>query len=249
MGQLLPPMSLLLLVVAGMRAADLQKAKLLLDPIWDRVLRRDSVTLKCQGAHPTGNSSTTQWWHNDSLIPNEAPSYFIAAAEAPDSGEYRCQTGLSALSDPVRLDVHTSWLLLQAPQWVFQEGDPIRLRCHSWMNRTMHKVQYFQNGIGRMFFHNNSEFHIPKAALKHSGSYFCRGIIGTKNESSEAVNITVQATSSISAFFLPWHQVMFCLVMGLLFAVDTGLYFSVQRDLRRLVKDRRSGKVTWSQDS
>lgn len=108
MGQLLPPMSLLLLVAAGMRAADLQKAKLLLDPIWDRVLRRDSVTLKCQGAHPTGNSSTTQWWHNDSLIPNEAPSYFIAAAEAPDSGEYRCQTGLSALSDPVRLDVHTS---------------------------------------------------------------------------------------------------------------------------------------------
>ncbi|KAK2509299.1 hypothetical protein MC885_009686 [Smutsia gigantea] len=207
MWQLPPPMSLLLLVAAGMRA-DLPKAMLLLDPIWNRVLRMDRVTLKCEGAHPAGNSST-HWWHNDSLLSNKAPSYFIPAAKDTDSGDYRCQTGLSALSDPVQLDVHPDWLLLQASQWVYQEGDTIWLRCHSWKNTPVRKVQYFQDGIGRMFFHNNSEFHIPKAARKHSGSYFCRGIIGKKNESSEAVNITVQErTSALSEGLEEWQSHM-----------------------------------------
>lgn len=34
--------------------------------------------------------------------------------------------------------------------------------------------------------------------------------------------------------------------MGLLFAVDTGLYFSMKRDLWRLMGDWTNGKVTWS---
>lgn len=54
------------------------------------------------------------------------------------------------------------------------------------------------------------------------------------------------AVSSISPLFPPWPQIAFCLVMGLLFAVDTGLYFSVQRDLRRSMGDWMNGKVTWS---
>lgn len=55
----------------------------------------------------------------------------------------------------------------------------------------MLKVQYFQDGRGRKFSYQNTEFHIPKATRQHGGSYFCRGIIGTLNVSSEAVNITV----------------------------------------------------------
>lgn len=45
---------------------------------------------------------------------------------------------------------------------------------------------------------------------------------------------------------LPWHLVLFCLVTGLLFAVDTGLYLSVKRELQRSLTSRRLGKVTWS---
>lgn len=85
----------------------------------------------------------------------------------------------------------SAWLLLQASQWVFQEGQPIRMRCHSWKNRLVLKVQYFQDGRGKKFSYQNTEFHIPKAMHKHGGSYFCRGIIGQHNVSSEAVNITV----------------------------------------------------------
>ena len=64
----------------------------------------DSVTLKCQGASPLGDNST-QWLHNGTLISSQT-SYVIKAASVENSGEYRCRTGLSELSDPVQLEVH-----------------------------------------------------------------------------------------------------------------------------------------------
>lgn len=84
---------------------DRPKAVVSLHPQWDRVLTKDNVTLKCQGADPHGDNST-QWFHNGSSLSHRTSSYVIAAAEAEDSGEYRCQTGLSMLSDPVQLQVH-----------------------------------------------------------------------------------------------------------------------------------------------
>ncbi|XP_007123153.1 low affinity immunoglobulin gamma Fc region receptor III-A isoform X4 [Physeter macrocephalus] len=243
MWQLLPPTALLLL--------DLPKAVVLLDPQWDRVLTNDHVTLKCQGDYPLGDNST-QWWHNGTLISNQASSYFITNAKVEDSGDYKCQTSLSTRSDPVKLKVYMGWLLLQAPRWVVKEGEPIQLKCHSWKKTTVENVQYFQNGKGKKFSYQNSDFYIREAKLEHSGSYFCRGLIGSKNESSEAMNVTVQGQGSppsSSSFFLPWHQITFILVMGLLFAVDTGLYFSVKRDLRNSKEDWRNGKVTWTQGS
>lgn len=78
---------------------------MILDPPWASVLKDDHVTLKCQGPHPAGDN-TTQWLHNGSLLSSQAPAYTITAARAEDGGEYRCQTGLSSLSDPVQLRVH-----------------------------------------------------------------------------------------------------------------------------------------------
>lgn len=223
------------------------KAVVLLDPQWNHVLTNDRVTLKCQGDYPVEDNST-KWWHNGTLISSQTPSYFIADVKVQDSGEYKCQTGLSAPSDPVKLEVHVGWLLLQVAQRVVNVGKPIRLKCHSWKKTPVAKVQYFRNGRGKKYSHGNSDFHIPEAKLEHSGSYFCRGIIGSKNESSESVQITVQAPETlqtVSSFFLPWHQITFCLVMGVLFAVDTGLYFSVRRHLQSS-EEWRDGKVTWS---
>ncbi|NP_001257966.1 low affinity immunoglobulin gamma Fc region receptor III-B isoform 5 [Homo sapiens] len=130
-----------------MRTEDLPKAVVFLEPQWYSVLEKDSVTLKCQGAYSPEDNST-QWFHNENLISSQASSYFIDAATVNDSGEYRCQTNLSTLSDPVQLEVH----------------------------------------------------------------------IGL-------------AVSTISSFSPPGYQVSFCLVMVLLFAVDTGLYFSVKTNI------------------
>ncbi|XP_062960399.1 low affinity immunoglobulin gamma Fc region receptor III-A-like isoform X2 [Cynocephalus volans] len=249
MWQLLPPTALLLVVSADLQAAGLPKAVVVLDPQWVRVLEDDSVTLKCQGSYPSGNNST-MWLHNGNLISSQASSYIIKPAKVENSGEYRCQTGGSALSDPVKLEVHQGWLVLQTRQWVFQEGETIWLRCHSWKNTSLLSVSYLQNGQVKKFNLRNFDFHIPDATYSHSGSYFCRGLIGgRKNESSKTVDIIVQGLTIPSIHSSPpWHQVAFCLVMVVLFAVDTGLYFSVQRNLRSSVGSWKDHKFKWSKD-
>lgn len=67
------------------------------------------------------------------------------------------------------------------------------MRCHSWKNLPVYRVQFFQDGRGKKFFHRNSEFRIPAATSEHNGSYFCRGMIqDRRNESSEAVRVIVR---------------------------------------------------------
>ncbi|XP_040859141.1 low affinity immunoglobulin gamma Fc region receptor III-A-like isoform X2 [Ochotona curzoniae] len=247
MGQLLSPVALLLLVSAASQA-EVLKPVVLLDPPWDRVLQEDRVTLKCQGFPPAANSSI-QWLHNGSLISSHTPTYTIRSARAEDSGEYRCGSNISSLSDPVQLQVRVGWLVLQAARWVIQEGEPIHLRCHSWKNNSMYKVTYLhEDGRGVKYFHNNTDLHIPEAKRTFSGSYFCRGLIGKTIVSSETVTITVQANASISPSVLSWHLIAFGLVMGLLLAVDTALYFSVKRDLRSSLNTRKDYTFGWSKD-
>ncbi|KAF6074475.1 Fc fragment of IgG receptor IIIa [Phyllostomus discolor] len=244
MWRLLPPTALLLLASAGTRAEGLPKAELSLSPEWDRLLEQDPVTLTCRG-NRVEEDSFARWWHNGTLLPCQASSLSIAAARVNDSGEYRCRTNRSALSDPLRLQVVAAWLVLQARRWVVQTGDPIVMRCHSWKNLTVYRVQFFQNGRGKKFSRHNSEFHIPAATSEHNGSYFCRGMIqDRRNESSEAVQVIVLGVATPPA--PPGKLAIVSLLPGLLFVLDTGLYLSVRRDLRRALKKGRSDTTTRS---
>uniref|UniRef100_A0A8C9KFI8 Ig-like domain-containing protein n=1 Tax=Panthera tigris altaica TaxID=74533 RepID=A0A8C9KFI8_PANTA len=172
----------------------LPKAVVDLEPPWILVLREDNVTLKCQGAHTAGDHSI-RWFHNGSSIPTQVrPNYSFKATEK-DRGEYACQTDQTSLSDPVYLDVFSDWLVLQAPSLVFQKGEPIVLRCHSWRNKPLYKITFFQNGKSKQFSPMNSTFSIPRANLSHSGEYHCTGLIGRSLQASQPVAITVQGSS------------------------------------------------------
>ncbi|XP_045694272.1 low affinity immunoglobulin gamma Fc region receptor III-A [Phyllostomus hastatus] len=247
MWRLLPPTALLLLASGRSRSEGLPKAALSLRPEWDRLLERDPVTLTCQGDRVEEDSSA-RWWHNGTLLPGQASSLSIASARVNDSGEYRCQTNRSALSDPLRLQVVAAWLVLQARRWVVQAGEPIVMRCHSWKNLPVYRVQFFQNGRGKKFSRNNQDFHIPAATGQHNGSYFCRGMIqDRRNESSEAVQVIVLGVATPPVPTSPPGKLaIVSLLPGLLFVLDTALYLSVRRDLRRALKKGRSDRVTWS---
>ncbi|XP_032278185.1 low affinity immunoglobulin gamma Fc region receptor II-b isoform X2 [Phoca vitulina] len=183
---------LFLAPVAG--TPGLPKAVLDLQPPWVNVLREDPVTLKCQGAH-TAVDRVTQWFHNGSSMPTLVQSNYSFKARQQDSGEYRCQMDQTSLSDPVHLDVTSDWLLLQTARRVFQEGEPIVLRCHSWKNRNLYKITFFQDGKSKQFSPLNSTFFIPEANLSHSGDYHCSGMIGQMLRISQPVAITVQGSS------------------------------------------------------
>ncbi|XP_045154050.1 low affinity immunoglobulin gamma Fc region receptor II-b isoform X1 [Echinops telfairi] len=190
---------LLLVPVAGTSGStpDLPKAVMNLEPPWVNVLRDDYVTLKCHGAHTPGNDST-QWFHRGRLIPSQVQPSYSFKATVNDNGEYRCQTDQSSLSDPVQLDVQMDWLLLQTLHWVFQEGDSIVLRCHTFRNKTLYKITFFHNGISKKYSPNNPNFSIPRANASHSGDYYCTGFLKEKH-TSKSVTITVQRTKTESS--------------------------------------------------
>ncbi|XP_049736248.1 high affinity immunoglobulin gamma Fc receptor I-like [Elephas maximus indicus] len=171
---------------------DSTKAVITLDPPWVNVFNGESVTLQCKGPGQPGDDST-QWFHNGSLIQTLTSTYSLTAASVNDSGEYRCQTALSMRSDPVQLEVHTGWLLLQVSSRVFTEGEPLALRCHGWRNKPVNNVVFYQNKKGFNFSHGTSEFNIPKTNMSHNGIYHCSG----KGEqstmyTSAGVSITVK---------------------------------------------------------
>ncbi|XP_025747883.1 low affinity immunoglobulin gamma Fc region receptor II-b [Callorhinus ursinus] len=194
LGDMLLWTALLFLAPVAGTPAGLPKAVLDLEPPWVNVLQEDPVTLKCQGAR-TAVDHVTQWFHNGSSIPALVQAKYSFKARQQDSGEYRCQTDQTSLSDPVHLDVTSDWLLLQTPRLVFQKGEPMVLRCHSWKNRSLYKITFFQDGKSKQFSSLNSTFFIPEANLSHSGDYHCTGMIGQMLRLSQPVAITVRGSS------------------------------------------------------
>lgn len=92
----------------------------------------------------------------------------------------------------------SDWLLLQTPQLVFLEGETIMLRCHSWRNKHLSRISFFQNGRSVRFHHQSTNFSIPKANHSHSGDYYCKGNLGKMSYSSKLVTITVQGMWTLS---------------------------------------------------
>ncbi|XP_004689517.1 PREDICTED: high affinity immunoglobulin gamma Fc receptor I-like [Condylura cristata] len=168
-----------------------QKAVITLQPPWVNIFPEENVALHCEGPRLPGNTST-RWFLNHTVLQTVTPAYSIASAGDHDSGEYRCQTGLSAPSDPVQLEVQRGWLLLQVSSRVFTEGEPLALRCHGWKNRLVYKVSFYKDGKAFKFSHKTSGFTIPKTNVSHSGLYHCTGVGKNQRFKSAGVSVTVR---------------------------------------------------------
>ncbi|XP_068950733.1 low affinity immunoglobulin gamma Fc region receptor II-like isoform X2 [Petaurus breviceps papuanus] len=167
------------------------RAVLTLEPPWLDVLREDNVTLICEGFQIPGQDST-EWFHNGSALPNHHDSYVIPAVNIEDSGIYQCRTRQAALSNPVKLQVSSDWLLLQVERLEFMEGDTMVLRCHSWKSKPLHKVTYYHNDEALKYQYQTFNYVVSKVNYTHSGSYACSGVMGHVSHISATVVITVR---------------------------------------------------------
>ncbi|XP_006168568.2 high affinity immunoglobulin gamma Fc receptor I isoform X2 [Tupaia chinensis] len=181
--------ALFLWVPAGGQV-DPTKARITLQPPWVNVFQGEKVTLWCEGPRLPGSNST-RWLLNGTTMQTLAPRHSITAASFEDSGEYSCQTGDSAPSDPVQLEVHRDWLLLQVSGRVFTEGEPLALRCHGWENKLVYNVLFYRNGKTFKFSPHSSKFTIPKTNVSHNGIYRCSGM-GMHRYMSAGVSVTVK---------------------------------------------------------
>ncbi|XP_009178311.1 high affinity immunoglobulin gamma Fc receptor I isoform X1 [Papio anubis] len=182
--------ALLLWVPVDGQVVDTTKAVITLQPPWVSVFQEETVTLQCEVPHLPGSSST-QWFLNGTATQTSTPSYRITSASVKDSGEYRCQRGPSGRSDPIQLEIHRDWLLLQVSSRVFTEGEPLALRCHAWKDKLVYNVLYYQNGKAFKFFYRNSKLTILKTNISHNGAYHCSGM-GKHRYTSAGVSVTVK---------------------------------------------------------
>ncbi|XP_036611374.1 low affinity immunoglobulin gamma Fc region receptor III-like [Trichosurus vulpecula] len=225
------------------------RAVLTLEPPWFNVLQGDNVTLTCDGFQTPGKNSI-EWRHNGSAIPIHQDSYIIPAVFVEDSGEYQCQTEHTALSNSVQLQVSRDWLLLQAERLEFMEGDTMILRCHSWRSQPLHKVTYYHDNTALKFDSQTFNYIASPVNHTHSGSYYCKGNLGHTPRISATVIITVKdptvPTASSSKI---WFYIPFYLVMGILFAVDTGLYFTLKGEVNGPKKNTRLPLTRWHKET
>lgn len=181
--------TLLLWVPVGGQVVNATKAVITLQPPWLSIFQKENVILWCKGLHLPGDSST-KWFINSTAIPISTPSYSILEASFKDSGEYRCQIGLSMPSDPVQLEIHSDWLLLQTSRRVLTEGEPLALKCHAWKNKLVYNVIFYRNG-SLFDVSQGLEVTILKTNLSHSGIYHCSAM-GKQRYRSAGVSITVK---------------------------------------------------------
>uniref|UniRef100_A0A8C3W9N1 Ig-like domain-containing protein n=1 Tax=Catagonus wagneri TaxID=51154 RepID=A0A8C3W9N1_9CETA len=129
------------------------------------------------------------------------------------------------------------------PAWinVLQE-DSVTLMCQGTHDPENNDTRWFHNE-NSIWTENQTNFSF-KARSSNSGYYRCQT---TYSSLSDPVHLDVISGPAILFIFPPWYQITFCLVTGLLFAVDTGLYFSVQRDLQCSKGEWKNSKVRWSQ--
>uniref|UniRef100_A0A8C8TBQ5 Fc receptor, IgG, high affinity I n=1 Tax=Peromyscus maniculatus bairdii TaxID=230844 RepID=A0A8C8TBQ5_PERMB len=166
------------------------RAVITLQPPWVSIFQKENVTLWCEGPHLPGDSAT-QWFIDSTLLQISTPRHSITKATFKDSGEYGCRTGLSMPSDPVQLEIHRSWLLLQASCRILTGGEPLTLRCQGWENKLGYNVIFYRNGKS-FHFSRDSEVTVPESNSSHNGIYHCSGMGRTQGYTSAGVSVTVK---------------------------------------------------------
>nr|XP_012423390.1 PREDICTED: Fc receptor-like protein 5 [Odobenus rosmarus divergens] len=185
--------SVLVLAPVSGQFAPAPKPVISLHPPWTIVFKGEAVTLTCHVSHflAVENKKWYQWYLGREII-REIPGNTL---QVRDSGEYRCQTQGSPLSDGVSLTFSSAKLILQGPPFVF-EGDSVNLMCRAnvekvdtaWKTRTLYKDNNELMDLGE-----NSNFHIEHARLKDNGEYHCtESVTHCCSVSSNTIKIQVQ---------------------------------------------------------
>ncbi|PIO14279.1 hypothetical protein AB205_0165580 [Aquarana catesbeiana] len=116
-------------------------------------------------------NETYVWYKNGKQI-HPGKSYTIQKAQLSDIGRYQCQTSISDKSDSVRLDILNNYVILQAPQYIF-EGDDITLRCSQYPGYTAGETIFYKDDNVIQKWGPESELFIENVFMKSFGRYKC----------------------------------------------------------------------------
>uniref|UniRef100_A0A4X2JX05 Ig-like domain-containing protein n=1 Tax=Vombatus ursinus TaxID=29139 RepID=A0A4X2JX05_VOMUR len=127
-------------------------------------------------------------------------------------------------------------LTLEPPWFNVLQGDKVTLNCKVFQTPGHHSIEWLHNGSA-LPIHQNS-YTIPAVNIENSGEYQC-WTEHTTLSNSVKLQVSSDPRPSTSSSSKIWYYIPFYLVMGLLFAVDTGLYFTLKREINDPKKNTR----------
>ncbi|XP_034376861.1 high affinity immunoglobulin epsilon receptor subunit alpha [Arvicanthis niloticus] len=228
----------LLLMSLGVMLTATQKSVVSLDPPWIRIFTGEKVILSCNG-NKFLEMNSTKWIHNG-ITSNVTSSHLvILSATIQDSGKYICQNQGFYKSKPVYLNVIQEWLLLQTSADVVLDNGSFDIRCHGWKNWKVRKVTYYRNNHAFNYSYESPGISIRNATLNDSGTYYCTGYL--KKLPYESDKFRVAIVKAYKSKYC-WLQLIFPLLVVILFAVDTCLLLSTQEQFISVLKSQKTGK-------
>ncbi|XP_040268529.1 hemicentin-1-like isoform X3 [Bufo bufo] len=100
------------------------------EPNFGKILTTENMTLTCKVDPKIVDKQAFYWYKDGNQMNITQPSLTIQDALVSDSGYYQCRSTNTHMSEPLRLDVSNSNLIVQAPPSIL-EGDNLALSCHS----------------------------------------------------------------------------------------------------------------------
>ncbi|XP_063480992.1 Fc receptor-like protein 3 isoform X3 [Symphalangus syndactylus] len=182
---------LLLILTPGREQSGVApKAVLLLDPPWSTAFKGEKVAVICWGISHSPAQGDTSWYRDEKLLKIKHNKIQIT-----ESGNYQCKTQGSSLSDAMRVEFSSDWLILQALQPVF-EGDNVILRCRGKDDKNTHQKVYYKDGKQLPNSYNLAEITVNSVS-RDNGKYHCTAThrkfhIFDIKETSSPINIRVQ---------------------------------------------------------
>ncbi|KAL2771883.1 high affinity immunoglobulin gamma Fc receptor I isoform 6 precursor, partial [Daubentonia madagascariensis] len=233
--------ALLLWVPVGGQV-DPTQAVITSQPPWTSVFQEENITLWCEAPRLPGDYST-QWFLNSTAIQTLTPRYSITSASVNDSGEYRCQTGLSVPSDPVQLEIHRELfpppVLRASLAFPLLEGNLVNLSCETTLLPQRPGLQlYFSFYMGSKTlkgWNTSSEYQILAARREDSGLYWCEAATEDGKVLKRSPELQLQVLG-LQAPTPVWFKVLFYVAVGIIFLVDTVLCVIIHKELQRKKK-------------
>ncbi|XP_069806179.1 Fc receptor-like protein 5 [Dendropsophus ebraccatus] len=142
-----------------------------------KILTAETITLTCKVDPKIKDEQEYYWYKDRSQLNISLQSITIQEALVSDSGYYQCRSTNTHMSEPVRLDVSNSDIVLQAPPFVL-EGDNLNLTCHSRRGLNLRSTKFYKNSNLLKLLGSESVLSLGKAYTSMSGEYKCSSVSG-----------------------------------------------------------------------
>ncbi|KAM4664092.1 high affinity immunoglobulin gamma Fc receptor I-like [Discoglossus pictus] len=206
-------LTILVLTLMGNTAA--AKTELALNPPWTKLFPGESVTLSCNVPSTDQGKEQYVWYRDNERMAESKRDFIIQNATEKDGGNYQCKTTNGDLSNAVRLNVTSDFVILQVP-YAITEGEDVSLRCHSWPTFKVRNTIFFKDGINIPYSSSNSFYNKTSVDMSFSGTYRCdkefefpSATVTLSNEASVSVQAPIRNNSRKPeiSFDPPWNVI------------------------------------------